>query len=51
MRDELLAKSPVDVAAALIEDSPRGQLLRETGPVFGKGPRSARAPTTSPSPN
>ena len=30
-------KSPVEVAAALTEDSPRGQLLRETGPVFGKG--------------
>ena len=37
MWDELLAKSPVEVAAALTEDSPRGQLLRETGPVFGKG--------------
>jgi hypothetical protein len=37
MWDELLAKSPVEVALALTEVSPRGQLLRETGPVFGKG--------------
>ena len=35
--DELLGKSPEHIASALIEDSPRGQLLRETSPVFGKG--------------
>jgi len=33
---ELLARSPAEIAAALIEDS-RGRLLRETRPVFGKG--------------
>jgi hypothetical protein len=37
MWDELLAKSPGEVAAALAEDSPRGRLLRETRPVFGNG--------------
>ena len=37
MWQELLARSPAEIAAALIEDSPRGQLLRETRPVFGKG--------------
>ena len=37
MWDELLAKSPGEVAAALAEDSPRGRLLRETQPVFGNG--------------
>lgn len=35
--DELLDKPPADIAAALVEDSPRGQLLRETCPVFGTG--------------
>lgn len=34
---ELLDRPAAEVAAALIEDSPRGQLLRETSPVFGKG--------------
>ena len=37
MWDELLSKSPAEIAAALTEDSPRGRLLRETSPVFGKG--------------
>jgi len=37
MWQDLLAKSPAEIAAALTEDSPRGRLLRETGPVFGKG--------------
>jgi hypothetical protein len=30
-------RPPAEIAAALTEDSPRGQLLRETRPVFGKG--------------
>jgi hypothetical protein len=34
---ELLDRPAVEIAAALIEDSPRGQLLRETSPPFGKG--------------
>jgi hypothetical protein len=34
---ELLSFPATDIAAALIEDSDRGQLLRETSPVFGKG--------------
>jgi len=34
---ELLSRSPAEIAAALTEDSPRGRLLRETAPVFGKG--------------
>ena len=34
---ELLSRSPADIAAALTEDNPRGRLLRETAPVFGKG--------------
>ena len=34
---DLLARSPAEIAAALTEDSPRGRLLRETRPVFGKG--------------
>jgi hypothetical protein len=34
---ELLARAPAEIAAALTEHSPRGQLLRETAPVFGKG--------------
>ncbi|MSP02870.1 MAG: hypothetical protein EXR07_17760 [Acetobacteraceae bacterium] len=33
----LLALPPGDIAAALIEDSDRGELLRETSPVFGNG--------------
>lgn len=37
MWDDLLSKSPAEVAAALTEDSPRERLLRETSPVFGKG--------------
>ena len=37
MWQALLAKPPAEIAAALTEDSPRGQLLRETAPVFGKG--------------
>jgi hypothetical protein len=37
MWQELLSRSPAEIAAALIEDSPRGRLLRETAPVFGKG--------------
>jgi hypothetical protein len=34
---ELLSRSPAEIAAALTDDSPRGRLLRETAPVFGKG--------------
>jgi hypothetical protein len=37
MWQELLSRSPAEIAAALIEDSPHGRLLRETRPVFGKG--------------
>lgn len=31
---ELLTRPAVDIAAALVEDSDRGQLLRETRPIF-----------------
>jgi hypothetical protein len=34
---ELLARPADEIAAALIEDSERGQLLRDTSPVFGPG--------------
>src|ERR1017187_4561487 len=34
---ELLTRSPPEIPAGLTEDSPRGRLLRETAPVFGKG--------------
>jgi hypothetical protein len=34
---EVLSLSAEAIAAALIEDSERGQLLRDTSPVFGKG--------------
>jgi hypothetical protein len=34
---ELLASPASEIAAALVEDSERGQLLRETRPVFGRG--------------
>jgi hypothetical protein len=37
MWQELLSRPPAEIAAALTEDSPRGRLLRETSPVFGKG--------------
>jgi hypothetical protein len=37
MWTELLESPAAEIAAALVEDSPRGQLLRETAPVFGKG--------------
>lgn len=37
MWQELLSRPPAEIAAALTEDSPRGRLLRETAPVFGKG--------------
>jgi hypothetical protein len=33
----VLALPPEQIAALLVEDSPRGQLLRETRPVFGRG--------------
>src|ERR1700735_648806 len=33
----LLQRPPAEIAAALIEDTPNGQALRETRPVFGKG--------------
>jgi hypothetical protein len=33
----LLQRLPAEIAAALVEDTPRGQALRETRPVFGKG--------------
>lgn len=31
---ELLARPAAEIAAALVEDSDRGQLLRETRPIF-----------------
>jgi hypothetical protein len=31
---EVLARPAVEIAAALVEDSERGQLLRETRPIF-----------------
>jgi len=34
---ELLTWPPSEIAAALVEDSERGRLLRETRPVFGRG--------------
>lgn len=34
---DLLARSPAEIAGALVEDSERGRLLRETRPIFGKG--------------
>lgn len=34
---ELLDRPAAEIAAALIEDSDRGQLLGDTSPVFGKG--------------
>ena len=37
MWQDLLSRPPVEIAAALTEDSPHGRLLRETAPVFGKG--------------
>jgi len=37
MWQDLLSRPPAEIAAALIEDTPRGRLLRETAPVFGKG--------------
>jgi hypothetical protein len=40
---ELLAKPASEIAAALVEDSERGRLLRETRPVFGRGPTSREA--------
>jgi hypothetical protein len=33
---EVLALPPEQVAALLVEDSPHGQFLRETRPVFGR---------------
>jgi hypothetical protein len=37
MWQELLSRSPAEIAAALTADSAGGRLLRETRPVFGKG--------------
>jgi len=37
MWQDLLSRPPEEIAMALTEDSPRGRLLRETSPVFGKG--------------
>ena len=34
---EILSLPPETIAEALIEDSDRGQLLRDTSPVFGTG--------------
>jgi hypothetical protein len=34
---ELLTKPASEIAAALVEGGERGQLLRETRPVFGRG--------------
>ena len=34
---ELLGRPAQEIAEALIGDSERGRLLRETSPVFGKG--------------
>jgi hypothetical protein len=33
----VLRLPPTEIARALVADTPRGQLLRETRPVFGKG--------------
>ena len=33
----LLARPVAEIAAALVEDGPRGRLVRETRPVFGRG--------------
>jgi hypothetical protein len=33
----MLRLSPAEIAAALVADTTRGQLLRETRPVFGRG--------------
>jgi hypothetical protein len=33
----MLRLPPAEIASALVADTPRGQLLRETRPVFGKG--------------
>jgi hypothetical protein len=37
MWQDLLSRPPAEIAASLTEDSPRGRLLRETSPVFGRG--------------
>ena len=37
MWQELLSRPPAEIATALLEDTPRGALLRETRPAFGKG--------------
>jgi hypothetical protein len=34
---EVLQLPPAEITAALVEDTPRAQALRETRPVFGKG--------------
>jgi hypothetical protein len=34
---DVLKLPPSEIAAALVADTARGQLLRETRPVFGKG--------------
>ena len=34
---DLLRRPPAEIAAAMIEDTARGRLLRETSPAFGKG--------------
>ncbi len=34
---ELLSLPAADIASAMTEDTDRGQLLRDTSPVFGKG--------------
>jgi hypothetical protein len=34
---ELLNRPAKEIAAALVEDSDRGELLRDTSPVFGRG--------------
>jgi len=35
--NDLLSRTPAEIATALTENSPHGRLLRETRPVFGKG--------------
>ena len=34
---EMLERPPAEIAAALVEDSERGDLLQDTAPVFGPG--------------
>lgn len=37
MWHQMLTRTPGEIATALLEDSERGRLLRETRPIFGRG--------------